>query len=89
MTTKIEQLLKKFNKRCILTVRPPYTVERSRLRLLKAVSPDEDVKGLPKLVEIYIWLKADEDFTISFATDLNQVIKYDNGSEIKKTTFTS
>ncbi|HBK94030.1 MAG TPA: hypothetical protein DDZ69_03320 [Porphyromonadaceae bacterium] len=51
---------------------------------LKAVPLDGDVTELPELVGIYTWLKADGDFTISVAADLNQVVKYGNGGEVKK-----
>ncbi|BBD44661.1 Hypothetical protein PEIBARAKI_4654 [Petrimonas sp. IBARAKI] len=51
---------------------------------LKTVPLDGDVKELPELVGIYTWLKAGGDFTISIATDLNQVVKYGNGGEVKK-----
>ena len=51
---------------------------------LKAIPLDGDVKELPELVGIYTWLKSSGDFTISIATDLNQVVKYGNGGEVKK-----
>lgn len=51
---------------------------------LKAIPLDGDEKELPELIGIYTWLKASGDFSISIATDLNQVAKYGNGGEIKK-----
>ncbi|MGI6048556.1 MAG: SusF/SusE family outer membrane protein [Petrimonas sp.] len=51
---------------------------------LKTITLDGEVKELPELVGIYTWLKSSGDFTISIATDLNQVVKYGNGSEVKK-----
>ncbi|HCS73301.1 MAG TPA: hypothetical protein DIW17_05435 [Clostridiales bacterium] len=51
---------------------------------LKTVPLDGDVKEMPELVGIYTWLKASGDFTISIASDLNEVVKYGNGGEVKK-----
>ncbi len=51
---------------------------------LKVIPLDGDVKEMPELVAIYTWLKSSGDFTISIATDLNQVIRYGNGGEVKK-----
>ncbi len=52
--------------------------------VLKTIPLDGDVKELPELVGIYTWLKANGDFSISIASDLNQVTKYGNGGEVKK-----
>ena len=51
---------------------------------LKVIPLDGDVKEMPELVGIYTWLKASGDFTISMAAELNQVVKYGNGGEVKK-----
>ncbi|MDD4776933.1 MAG: SusF/SusE family outer membrane protein [Fermentimonas sp.] len=50
---------------------------------LKAVPLDVS-DDLPELVGIYTWLKADGDFSISIATDLNEVVKFGNGGEVSK-----
>ena len=52
----------------------------SALRIVPLDGSDD----LPELVGIYTWLKADGDFSISIATDLNMVVKYGNGGEVKK-----
>ena len=46
---------------------------------LKVFPLDGNADGLSELVGIYTWLNADVDFTISIATDLNQVVKYGKG----------
>ena len=51
---------------------------------LKAVPLDGDVTELPELVGIYTWLKADGEFTISIATDLNLVSSYGKGSAVRE-----
>ena len=50
---------------------------------LKVFPLDGNADGLSELVGIYTWLKADGDFSISIATDLNQVVKYGKGDEVK------
>jgi hypothetical protein len=51
---------------------------------LKTVPLDGDMKEMPELVGIYTWLKTSGDFTISIATDLNEVVQYGKGEEVKK-----
>ena len=50
---------------------------------LKVFPLDGNADGLSELVGIYTWLKADGDFSISIATDLNEVVKYGKGDEVK------
>ncbi len=50
---------------------------------LRAIALDGETKELPEIVGIYTWIKASGDFTISIATELNEVIKYGKGEEIK------
>lgn len=51
---------------------------------MKIIPLDSDVKELSELVGIYTWLKADGEFTISIATDLNQVSYYGKGSAVRE-----
>ena len=51
---------------------------------MKIIPLDGDVTELPELVGIYTWLKADGEFTISIATDLNQVSSYGKGSAVRE-----
>ena len=51
---------------------------------MKIIPLDGDVTELPELVGIYTWLKADGEFTISIATDLNLVSSYGKGSAVRE-----
>lgn len=52
---------------------------------LKIIALDDETnKELPELTGIFTWLKADGDFMISIATELNQMVKYGNGGEVEK-----
>lgn len=51
---------------------------------LNVITLDGDNKNIPELVGIYTWLKAEGDFNISIATELNNVKVYGNGGEEKK-----
>lgn len=51
---------------------------------LKSFALDGQADGLSELVGVYTWLKASGDFSISIATELNQVVKYGNGAEVSK-----
>lgn len=50
---------------------------------LKVFPLDGNADGLSELVGIYTWLKANGDFSISIAPELNQVVKYGKGNEVK------